>query len=240
MLVSRVKSSVAATLPKPFADYLRRKIAVVRQNSRSPREVFSEIYRRNAWGGKAGEFYSGPHFGVEAYTAAIRDFIKWNGIASVLDLACGDFFIGQRVAPACQFYIGADVVPDLIARNTKEFGSERIKFACLDMLSDDLPDADLCLILQALQHLSNRQIATVLRKCRKYRYLIVSEHQPTTAAVFNLDQPQSDGIRLDRGSGVYLDKPPFNARVRLLFETPVTPCEAGPDWGMVRAFRVFL
>jgi hypothetical protein len=60
MLVSRVKSSVSATLPKPFADYLRRKIAVVRQNSRSPREVFSEIYRRNAGGGKAGEFYSGP------------------------------------------------------------------------------------------------------------------------------------------------------------------------------------
>ena len=52
MLVSRVKSSVAATLPKPFADYLRRKIAVVRQNSRSPREVFSEIYRRNAGAGK--------------------------------------------------------------------------------------------------------------------------------------------------------------------------------------------
>ena len=67
------------------------------------------------------------------------------------------------------------------------------------------------------------------------------EHQPTTAAVFNLDQPQSDGIRLDRGSGVYLDKPPFNARVRPLFETPVTiPCGAGPNGGMVRAFRVFL
>ena len=105
----------------------------------------------------------------------------------------------------------------------------------------ELPDADLCLILQALQHLSNRQIATVLRKCRKYRYLIVSEHQPTTATVFNLDQPQSDGIRLDRGSGVYLDKPPLNARVRPLFETPVTiPCGAGPEGGMVRAFRVFL
>ena len=238
------KSTLKALLPAPVVNVVRAFCSGdMRFRTRSSRTIFSEIYKTNAWGGRAGEFYSGPHFGGDDYPAAIRTFIRSRGISTVLDLACGDFWVGRQIAPAAQMYIGADVVHSLIERNSREFSSDRIRFVCLDMIKDPLPDAGLCLILQTLQHLSNSEIATVLKKACKFPYLIVSEHLPSEPLTFNLDQPHGPGIRLDRGSGVYLDRPPFNVhKLELLFETkPTRPGrDDGADWGVIRTFRVTL
>ena len=235
-----MKSVWKVIIPAPLRRYARSQLEAIRQSQRIPRDVFSEIYQTNAWGGEPGKYYSGPHFDLDGYSAAIRSYIQQHNIRTVLDLACGDFVVGQTIAPVCSSYIGADVVPELVKANQKRYGSQNIRFVCLDMTSDSLPDADLCLILQTLQHLSNKQISDILKKCRKFQHLIISEHQPTTPLLYNSDQHHGQGIRLQCGSGVYLDKPPFNARkLDLLFETPVT-ISCGPDAGVVRTFRVII
>ena len=88
-----------------------------------------------------------------------------------------------------------------------------------------LPDAELCLVRQVFQHLSNDQIRSIIDKLRKYKYVIVTEHYPAPdrLRVPNLDKPHGADIRLYDSSAVYLDQPPFNASVDLLLEVPADP-----------------
>jgi hypothetical protein len=77
-----------------------------------------------------------------------------------------------------------------------------------------LPDGDLCLVRQVLQHLSNAEISKVLENVRKYKYLIVTEHYPNPVIKMkpNLDIPHGPTVRLRYDSAVVLDKPPFNLK----------------------------
>ena len=150
-------------------------------------EVFSEIYEKNLWGGTKGEPYSGPgsrYAPAELYVKTVIEFILTNGISTVLDLGCGDFAIGKKIAAVCSNYIGVDIVPKLIERNTRLFGSDRIRFACLDITNETLPDAQLCLIRRVLQHLSNEEISNVLAKVQKYPHLIITEHYPNNPVCY--------------------------------------------------------
>ena len=167
------------------------------------------------------------------------------GVRSVVDLGCGDFEIGRRLAGACDRYIGVDVVPELIDRNSRLYGTSHTSFICADISREPLPDAELCLARQVFQHMSNDEIGTVLREARKYRHLIVTEHHPVTPVAFNKDKIHGFGTRVETGSGVYLDKAPFNVRrIQLLLETvPMVPNEDGEptplhDWGLLRTFLV--
>ena len=221
-----------------------------RRSRSSARKVFSEIYHKNLWGGTGRELYSGPGSRYEPaalYLKTIIEFIKANRISTVLDLGCGDFVIGKEIAAVCDVYTGVDVVPELIERNTQIFGSDRIQFICLDVAFDKLPDAQLCLIRQVLQHLSNEEILRVLAQVRKYPHLIITEHYPSNPRSYNIDQVHGAGTRVENGSGVYLDKAPFNAtKLELLAEMPpMTPSKSGEiqmrrDWGLIRTYKVTL
>jgi hypothetical protein len=193
------------------------------------REVFSEIYRRGLWGdGKDGSpFYSGPgsEAGVsEPYVQAVKQFIEANGIRFVVDVGCGDFRVGSRLVRPGLSYHGVDVVGDLIRYNSEKFSSANIAFYCCDVTVDELPAGDLCLIRQVLQHLSNDQVARVLVRCEQYPYIIVTEHLPSPTKTWtpNLDIHHGDETRVGYGSGLLLDRPPFNRAVeRVLCEVPL-------------------
>jgi hypothetical protein len=120
-------------------------------------------------------------------------------------------------------YIGIDIVEALIQANQARYANERISFRTLDITTDSLPFAELCLIRQVLQHLSNAQILKVLANCQKYKYVIITEHVPTGQKVKpNVDKPHGPDIRLRYNSGIFLDQPPFNQKVENIFEVPVT------------------
>jgi hypothetical protein len=92
-----------------------------------------------------------------------------------------------------------------------------MEFKCLDVTKDKLPNADLCLIRQVMQYLSNREISRLLKKTKRYGYVIVAEHQPEVDGIPNVDIPCGDSSRtILYGSGVYLDKPPFSVPIRQL------------------------
>lgn len=213
-LIDRLKDSTP-----PFARRLSRKVKAALRNRRnnqlSPQEVFTRVYAEKMWGTGDGPFFSGPGSNVEnaqPYAEFVRSWIARNNIRSVVDLGCGDFRVGGLIAGCGVSYTGVDVVPALIADNTQRFASETVGFRCLDITADDLPVADLCLIREVFQHISNRQIVAVLAKLGGYRYILFTDVQPDDASAYrvNADKVQGDSSRLVDGSCLHLEAPPFN------------------------------
>jgi hypothetical protein len=187
-------------------------------------EAFSQTYQDQLWGNVAGErFFSGGG-SLEEFTGPYVDwvarFVIDHKINTIVDLGCGDFRVGRRICNAVEAnYIGVDIVPALIAHNEAQFGDGRISFKLGDIIEDELPNGELCLIRQVLQHLSNEQISQVLANCSKYPYLAVTEdvyNGPTARP--NLDIMHGPDNRLFQHSGVFLDLEPFAIRTRNVLE----------------------
>lgn len=221
---NNIVSALSQLLPKSsFSRYHRRK-------------TFQIVYRNKMWGtdGKS-RFFSGVGSHGEA-AAAYVDIIApiisthlndFGNQATIVDVGCGDFSIGfrllQRLPPIS--YFGCDVVPEIIEYNRQKYGSSRVRFQPLDVVCEDLPDGHICLVRQVFQHLSNRDIACVLPKLRKFRYVYVTEGQPLVrAGKPNPDKPVNAEVRFDwrtgYGRGVELDQPPWNLFVEEVFRVP--------------------
>jgi Methyltransferase domain len=216
-----LKEIVKKIIPLSMLNAWRRKVAEKQQSefaSKTATETFSEIYANNLWGGEKGEFYSGTGSEgkyAEIYIATIRKFFSENNIKSAVDLGCGDFRVGSQFVSNDLNYVGVDVVPKLVEHLNKTQATERISFQCLNIAEDELPKGEVCLIREVLQHLSNDEIGKVLRNCKDFKYLIITEYQPSPRPniVPNLDIPHGPQIRLHFNSGVYLDKPPFGLKI---------------------------
>lgn len=199
-----------------------------RPEARSPAEVFGEIYALNMWGGEPGEFNSGAGSGVEASASFVRtvgEYIETHAIRSVVDLGCGDFRVGAQLLRPGLTYTGIDVVPALIDSNQGAYASAEVGFVALDIVDDELPDGELYLLRQVLQHLSNAQIGRVLAKLRDKPHVIIAEHHPAPRRLKqpNRDKPPGHGIRVPFRSGVYPDRAPFSFPCRVIASHPVPP-----------------
>jgi SAM-dependent methyltransferase len=212
---------------------LRRLPADMKNMQRSTKEVFTEIYAENIWGGRkphADEdfpFYSGPGSEEKAahpYADCVNAFIAARGVQTVVDLGCGDFRIGSRIARPPLRYIGIDIVEPLIKANQERFANDFVEFHCLDIITGELPAGDLCLLREVLQHLSNAKIATILPKLKAFKWVIITEEQPGPSGSFkpNKDRPHGEESRSIWNSGVVLTAPPFNIpNVTPLLEVPL-------------------
>ena len=128
----------------------------------SAKEEFTRIYREHVWGGTSR---SGPGSDPEMlrqYSALLVDVIKQRQVRSVVDIGCGDWALGRTLDWSGVEYTGIDIVPDVVEHLNVSFGSNRIRFRCLDIVSDELPQADLCVIKDVLQHLSNDSVRSLL------------------------------------------------------------------------------
>jgi SAM-dependent methyltransferase len=207
----------------------RRKWEPIRQHyaALEVADCFSDIYRTKLWGEADGEDYcSGT--GSEAlfavpYVQQVQAFIAEHKIRTVVDLGCGDFRVGRLICAQSDLrYVGVDVVPDLIEYNHSRFGGPQVEFHCANLIDDELPDGDLCLIRQVLQHLSNAEIARVLAKCAKYRVVLVTEELFTEPGSRpNLDIAHGPDNRASDKSGVFLNLPPFGFKTTTILEIPV-------------------
>lgn len=117
---------------------------------------FDLIHRTNLWG--AEQSISG--LGSElAATATLRHelsrLLRERDVTTLLDLPCGDFAWMAHTDLAGISYIGADIVPAIIAANTAQHGIDGwVDFRQLDLVTDPLPAADLILCRDCLVHLS--------------------------------------------------------------------------------------
>jgi SAM-dependent methyltransferase len=221
---------------------LRRFAEHALNRQRSPEQVFSRIYEDGLWGRNEGGFHSGSG-SVEAhavaYVQALSHYIAEHSIRRVVDLGCGDFNVGKKVVALGVDYTGVDVVPALIHHHSARYGSERVRFRHADIVNDPLPDGDLCLIRQVLQHLSNDQISKILPKLASYGHVLITEHYPAPGAhvVPNLDKIHGHDTRIEDDSAVFLDEPPFRARVtQVLLEHETAALRRRGE--VLRTFRV--
>jgi SAM-dependent methyltransferase len=207
----------------------KRAVLVQRNRFRTNGDIFDEIYANAQWGGKAGDINSG--YGsdgelAESYVKAVVSFLREVSCSVVVDIGCGDFRIGSRIAFAIPQYVGVDVSSIAIGRNKSLHNRDGVSFVVCDAEHDPLPSGDVCLIRQVLQHLSNRSIKKILdRLVATYRYVIVTEHLPSQNSfrAFNLDKPTGGDVRPYFGSGVYVDRPPFGLSIdRVLLDLPLT------------------
>ncbi len=196
----------------------------------STKEVFTKIYREKKWGASSqSDFQSGSGSidpVANAYANFINTFIIDHSIKSIVDLGCGDFNVGKRLKHEGVSYTGVDIVDDLIQYNNKHYGDSQTRFLALNIIDDELPIGELCLIRQVLQHLSNEQIQSILPKLKQYKYVLVSEHYPPNHKnpIPNIDKPHGEDVRAYDNSAVYLDKPPFNlVNTRVVFEIEAPP-----------------
>lgn len=184
------------------------------------KDVFTNIYKHNNWGGIKGSFFSGSGSldkYTENYVSEVKEFIKENKIKTVIDLGCGDFSVGRKIVNDDIIYEGIDIVDELIKNNNESFGKINVQFLSKNIVKDEIQQGDLCLIRQVFQHLSNDEIISVLRKIHKFKFTIVTEHYPSEKIkniIPNKDKPHGPDTRIYDNSAVYLDKPPFNCVIK--------------------------
>ncbi len=214
----------------PIKKYPLTALKVPLAGQQKRRKIFEQVYAEKEWGDAGNEeFYSGGGSDEDmllAYSNVVREFITQRQIQTVVDIGCGDFRAGRAGHVEGTRYIGIDIVPSLIERNQRDFSDSQVEFQCLDAVSDRLPDGDLCIIKQVLQHLSNAEIALILSEAKKYKYVIVTEHWPAPSPLFepNKDKRPDGDIRASLHSGVYPHLPPFS------YPDPQILLEAAHTW----------
>lgn len=150
------------------------------------KEVFTDIYARKMWGDGSGGG-SAPDV-ARPYISFISDIILGATCMgrpfTVLDIGSGDGAIADEINWYNATYIGVDAA----------YG--------FDALTDELPDADLVLCKEVLQHLSNEQAQALLDR---------TAHYPIRLFTNNCD-PEHMNEDIDTGGfrPVDLTLPPFN------------------------------
>lgn len=132
----------------------------------SPTEAFRYAYRTNLWG--SAESPSGPGSSLEQTAhlqQALPDLCRRLGIRTLLDLPCGDGHWMAAMPLRGIHYIGADLLPEVVARAAAR--SPDRQFLQLDLTASPLPPADLLLCRDCLVHLSFRDIERAIANLRR-------------------------------------------------------------------------
>jgi SAM-dependent methyltransferase len=222
-----LKRLVKGVLPKALLEARQERLARRRDrefSQLSAKDAFTKIYSEGLWGRSSNErdsFSSGSGSRrsdiVTTYIDATEQFLSsLDEKPNVVDLGCGDFYVGSKVRHRCGNYIACDIVDSLIARNKDVYRDMDVDFRVMDITSDELPDGDLVFVRQVLQHLSNKLILDAIPRIQsKYKYLLLTEHLPASHSfVPNIDKPTGPDVRLRFDSGVVLTRPPFNMRAK--------------------------
>lgn len=180
--------------------------------------MFSHIYEHNIWGDftPTNLLYSGSGSHdldiVDPYVQAVRTFIShtFSTPLTVADIGCGDFNVGRQIRNLTDHYTACDIVPGVIDQNRLAFADEDVDFQVLDIVTEELPAAELVFVRQVLQHLNNERILSIVPKLYQYSWAIITEHLPFEDPFPpNLDIP-TGSVRIAVNSGVELVEAPFN------------------------------
>jgi len=207
------------------------------------KEAMEQVYVMNLWGKGESAFYSGngshDEVLVRPYLEVVRNFLKaHHRKLSVCDLGCGDFNIGRQLLQYAKHYKAVDIVPALINYNKSHFRFDNLDFQCLNIAKDELPEGDVVILRQVLQHLSNPEVQSVVNKIKAFKYLILTEHQSASDFIPNKDIISGQGIRLKKNSGLEITKPPFNFKYETRKELLSIPVPDGKGVIKTTLYRI--
>jgi hypothetical protein len=167
-------------------------------------DTFRQIYSSNHWGGAESPSGQGASsdqtWQLRLQLPALLEQLK---VEVLLDLPCGDFSWVRALELTALSYIGADIVPELIARNREQYGSANRQFLQLDITSDVLPAADLLLCRDCFVHLCFADIERVMRNIQhsRIRYLLTTTFP---------ECEENEDIMTGDWRLLNLERPPFN------------------------------
>lgn len=182
--------------------------------------IFKNIYKKKIWTPSnlqnKYKFYSGTGSHTDdlitIYLDSVKKFLmSLKKKPNVIDLGCGDFAVGVKLRNYCDKYFAIDIYDELIEYNKTKYMDLNIDFRTLDITKDNLPDANVCILRQVLQHLSNESIIKFIKNINsKYQYIILTEHYPDKKKFTpNIDKFDGSDIRLINNSAVVLEEAPF-------------------------------
>jgi SAM-dependent methyltransferase len=135
--------------------------------------IFDNYYRRQRWGRGSG--LGSTSQATIFYRSILQEVLTRYEIGTVVDAGCGDWEFSQLIDWSLVSYIGIDVVPSLIAQNSVRFGRPNVSFRCSDIRGSLLPDGDLLLCKDVLQHWPIGDIVGFCEKALlKYKYLLLT------------------------------------------------------------------
>ena len=152
-------------------------------------QIFTDIYRRAIWAkNDQGTGTSGSGSTLQAtqtYRAFLQQFLKDQGIRSVVDAGCGDWEFSQALNWSGIDYKGFDIVESAIAQNKQKFAAANIQFFAGNVVELNLPPADLLICKHVLQHLPTKDVHRFLTQLTKYKHVLLtnSVNSDTMSAV---------------------------------------------------------
>jgi SAM-dependent methyltransferase len=146
----------------PFDSHYYEKLARSGRES-EPEQIFRDIYRRHHWSGSDSASGAGASPDqTRELRRSLPALLSELGVATMLDLPCGDYGWMRTFELPVAGYVGADLLPEVIEPLAAAFGDDRREFRVLDLTRDPLPPADLLLCRDCLVHLSYADIRRAL------------------------------------------------------------------------------
>lgn len=180
-------------------DYFARRAA--QGESIPPTEAFRCAYDHNLWGGSESPSGPGSSFHQTRYLRTLLpDLCQRLDIRTLLDLPCGDgHWMAAIEFPGVQ-YVGADLLPEVVARAAVRRPDRT--FQQLDLITSPLPPADLVLCRDCLVHLSFADIARALKNIHRAGivYLLTTTFP---------DEPLNRDVMTGDWRPLNLELPPF-------------------------------
>ena len=131
-------------------------------------DVFGRVYDSNYWGNSESRSGNGSDLSqTEQIRAQIPRLIREFGIATMLDIPCGDFFWMKECELGIAAYIGADILPGMIADLNARHANAQRQFMVLDLTEDRLPKVDLIFCRDVLVHFSSTDIQSALANLKR-------------------------------------------------------------------------
>lgn len=150
-----------------YRAYTEYKIGHNYRESHAP-AVFAKINSENKWGGKESVSGKGSDFAqTQKIIKEIPLLLEKYKIKTLLDLPCGDHNWMKEINLTNVTYIGGDIVESLVTKNNLAYGSDKKKFLHIDIINDDLPEADLILVRDCFVHFSYENIIKALYNIKK-------------------------------------------------------------------------
>lgn len=176
-------------------------------------KVFNYIYKYNLWGFGSGT--GSISFNNKKYINFLNIFINNKNINKIIDLGCGDWQLHKHIDFKKKNYIGIDIVKNIIDINNKLYSNKNIKFQHKNFLDLDfnLPNGDLLILKDVLQHLSNININIILNKIeeKNYKYiLIINDISKINFNYINIANGMYKTIDISRS--------PYNYKINLMLE----------------------
>jgi SAM-dependent methyltransferase len=166
------------------------------------REKFEKIYEMDLWGGGSGEGSFAAH--TRGYVRFLETFLRRNRIRSVVDLGCGDWQFSRFVDWQGARYDGFDLVPKVIEKNQHEFSTPDINFHLFEGDFSRLPDADLFIAKDVLQHWSDSAVFEFLPHLQRFPFALLTNCVNPLGETMHRDIEDSGFRYLD------LRQPPYN------------------------------